>query len=285
MKNMLGILMGLVIGVILIGSLLAPTIEGIQQTAGDDATLNNQIKLDSPKYEIWDGADITLAYDNTSGTYSVDGVSQSWGADTQRIIIASNDFAARNGGALPNYQLQTQYVTLTSQLVNQSFEFEVVNKEYSLTLGSNEYTGKVDWLVYAKNDGSSNLGQLTQTGTTGFFTSIHDDVIVLGNIYTTGENDTFYSYYKGELTVNETYADVSSVDIGKTLKDGYTDIYDTTITVKVGDETFTPYYILAPITVEGHETSGAAYSMYGAIIILALATLLILGVRIITNRD
>ena len=276
-----GYVLALVLGAILVGGLLIPTVEGIQTNVGDSVKLNNPIKIDSPPYEIWGGEDITLAYDNSTGTYTVNGVSQSWGADTQRIIIASNDFAARNGGVLPDYQLQTQYVTLTTQVINKSFEFEIINKEYTLTLDGNEYTGDVDWLVYAMDNGSANLGQLTQAGTAGFYTSTTDDIIVLGNIYTTGDNDTFYSYYKGELTVNSTYADVSSVDITKTLKSGYTDIYDTTITVNVGEESFTPYYILAPKTVSGHETAGTYYVMFGVISLLGIIMLVVVAANAI----
>lgn len=280
-NKLIPIVLTLVVGIILAGSVLMPVLNDAQTTLGNPATINNTIKTDSPEYTIWDGSDIEFEYSTSTTEYTINGVTYSYAADTQRILIASNDFACRNGGTLASPVIVSQYVTLDSQLTK-PFTFTVADKEYTLELDGNTYTGNVDWLVYACDEGNANLGQVPQNTT--IYTSNSNGMIVLGNIYTTGDNDTFYSYYDGDLTVNSAYADSSSIDITKTLADGYTDIYQTAITVNVGDESFTPFFILIPKTVEGHAAAGATYSLVGAIPVMVIVALLMAAVGAIALR-
>lgn len=283
--NILTLAITLALGVILAGSLLVPIIEDTQTNIGPSVTLDNAAyPVENYKYTIWDGSDITLSYVaspdiSTAGVYSVNGEAVTLQGTAQRIIIASNDFASRSGGTVVPV-LNTQYVESTAQLGNAAFTFTVVDKAYTLEITSggttNTYTGVVDWLVYATEDGTAGLIQSLYT-TSPFYTSNTDDIIVLGNIYTTGDNDTFYSYYKGQLTVNEAYADESSVSITKTAVSGYTDIYNTQIEVNVGDETFSPFFILIPEKVTGHEISDYD-ALLGAIPVLVIVGLVLVGV-------
>lgn len=286
-KHLTTVIVSAILGVILLVTVVAPIVSDGQTTTGDPATVTNVMNTTTPKYTIWDGSDITIEYDATDKTYSVNGVANSFASTTQRILVASNDFACRNGGSADNPQILTQYVNLTSQIAHSSFTFEVVNKEYTFTVSDvDPYTGTLDWMVYAEDTGTANLGQVNQNAGP-WYTSNNDKLIVLGNIYTTGENDTFYSYYDGELTVNDEYADVSNVEVSKTLAEGYTDIYETTITVNVGEESFTPYFILTPITVTGHEASGAVYSMLGVIpIVIAIGIVLgVVGMAVVNRYE
>lgn len=279
--KIVGISVAVLVSLVVLAGVLMPVLDDAQTNLGDPISVTNGIKTDSPKYTVWDGSDIVLAYDPVTTTYTVNGDAMTFSANTQRIIIASNDFAARNGGTSDSPQLQSQYVDLNDQLINKAFTLTVTDKAYALTLNGVDYTGSMDWLVYANDDGTANLGQIPQGNT--FYTSNKNDVIVLGNIYTTGDNDTFYSYYMGDLTVNSTYADSSSVTINKTLASGYTDIYTTTISVNIGDETFTPYYVITPITVEGHESSGASYDLLGVIPLLVIVAILLGVVALIVR--
>lgn len=282
--NVLTLIITLVVGIILAGSLLGPVISDAQKTIGTPTTVTNVMNTSSPNYTIWDGSDIVIEYDATNKVYSIDGVSNNFAAATQRILVASNDFACRNGGSTDNPQILSQYVTEAAQISHTSFTFRVINKSYSFEVpGVDPYVGTLEWMVYAEDSGTTNLGQINQSAGT-WYTSEQDKLIVLGNIYTTGENDTFYSYYDGDLTVNSAYEDVSSVTINKTLAEGYTDIYATTITINIGDESFTPYFILTPKTVEGHEASGGAYSLLGAIPIMVIVALLMIAVGAIAYR-
>lgn len=284
--NVLTLIITLVVGVILAGSLLGPVVGDAQTTLGTPANVENSAPVGTNyDYTIWDGSDITFAYTGTDagGTYTINGEQFTLLSSNQRIIIASNDFATRSGGNETAFILNSQYIGVTTQFSNVDFTYTITDKQYTLELGGSTYTGSVDWLVYAAPDGNSGLIQCGNPNEP-FYTSNTNNIIVLGNIYTTGENDTFYSYYNGDLSVNETYADESSITINKTVADGYTDIYNTTVAVNIGDETFTPYFILIPNNVSGHEAAGATYTLVGVIPIMVIVAILMIAVGAIAYR-
>lgn len=287
--NILTLAITLTLGIILAGSLLVPVIEDTQTNIGPEVTLNNTVRNPNLNYNMWDGSDITISFtvSGTTGTYSINGEAQTTilTSNAQRIVFASNDVCARVGGSSAPGTLNVQHIGDTSGNTY-SFTYVIENGEYTFTqLNHDPITGKVDWLIYAADEGDYNAGTIS-TPTSPFYTTDADKLVILGNVYTTGDNDTFYAYYDGELTVNEDYADNSSVTINKTIADGYTDIYDTTVTVNVGDESFTPYFILAPKTVTGHEVSDVD-ALLGAIPVLVIIGLVLAGVGAIfvKNRD
>ena len=275
-----GLIAGIVVAALLLAAVLVPIIDSTQKTIGPATTVTNTAVDGNYDYQVWDRSDITFTYTGlaASENYTIDGESSGldFSTNTQRIVIASDVFCTRTGGSVPNVNLNSQYVGATSQLNGASFVFQITDGEYSLTFsGQDPITGTLGWLVYAIDGGTANLMQI-KVPTSPFYTSDTNNIIVLGNIYVTGDNDTFYSYYDGVLSVNAAYADVSSVDITQTLADGYSDIYNTGVTVNVGDESFTPYFILAPKTASGHETD-TMYDLLGIIPIL-MTVAIILGV-------
>lgn len=285
-KKLTTIIVSAVIGVIMLVTIAAPVVSDAQVTLGPETTINNEIRTPELNYTFWDGSDIELSY--TTDGYSVNGELQNsiLNSTSQRIAIASNVVCCRIGGNSIPASFNTQVVGWT-QGYTTTMLLSIVDGVASLTIGNNPVqTVDIDWLVYADENGTYNIGTIN-TPTSPFYTSNTDKIVILGNIYTTGDNDTFYAYYDGELTVNDEYADVSSVEITRTLSNGYTDIYDTSVTVTVGDESFTPYFILAPKTVSGHEASGSLYSMVGIIpIVIAIGIVIaILGMIFTTRND
>lgn len=286
--NVLTLAITLTLGIILAGSLLVPVIEDAQTNIGPEVTVNNTVREPSLNYNMWDGSDITISFtvSGSTGTYSINGEAQTTilTSTTQSIVFASNDVCARIGGTSAPATLNVQHIGDTSGSTY-SFTYVIENGEYTFTqLNHDPITGTVDWLIYAADEGDYNAGTIN-TPTSPFYTTDADKLVILGNVYTTGDKDTFYAYYDGELTVNEDYADNSSVTINKTIADGYTDIYSTTVTVNVGDESFTPYFILAPKSVAGHEVSNVD-GLLGAIPIIVIVSLVLLGVgAIYTKRN
>lgn len=284
--KVISLVVGLTIGVLLMVGLVAPVVADGQITAGNAAEFTNERPAGANyNYQIWDGSDITFAFTSTDtgGTYTINGEPFALQSSEQRIILASNDFAARSGGNETVFVLNTQYVGSDTQFSNADFTYTITDRQYELVLGGSTYTGTVDWLVYAATEGNAGLIQCRDINSP-FYTSENNKIIVLGNIYTTGENDTFYSYYDGDLTVNPAYADDSSVSIDKTLVEGYTDIYNTRVSVTVGDESFTPYFILIPETVTGHEAGGANYALLKAIPIVAFIALIAFAAFAVRGR-
>lgn len=104
------------------------------------------------------------------------------------------------------------------------------------------------------------------------------DIIIYG-AYSTGENDTPFSFVNGQLTVAEDFTSSYSADL--VLKDGTTDIYQIeSFVIDVGGETFTPYYALVPLHVSGHATSGAAYDIIGLLPILVIVSLITAAIAV-----
>lgn len=282
--NILTLVITLVVGIILAGALLAPVVADAQEHAGPIAEKTNTVR-GVYTYNIWDGEDVTFEFtEGTSNTYTVNGETVTLTAQ-QNILIASNFFSMRTGGQEANPGINYQYLGTTSG-AQATLSYVIEDGAYTLTIGETVLSGTLEWMVYAVADGktgTSGLGQLT-TPTSAFYTSNLNNLVVLGNVYTTGDNDTYFAYYNGDLTVNEAYADVSEVVISKSTTAGYSNIYDTTLSVKVGDETFTPYHILAPIKVTGNETNPGLSSLYGAIPIMVIVAILMVAVGAIALR-
>lgn len=278
MNRITGLVIALVVGGLLIGGLLAPTVAGIQDTVGNKATVTNT-GINTAPIEYWDGEAMEYEWDYVNKVLTLNDEPLTltanqmlFGTDTFTIWTRAN--ATARLAALGD----------TIDVTNSDFS-AVINADgtYTLTRGSTVYEGTITWGIYQDENGSANLVQGVRSSA-GYKTSTADDVIILGNLYTTGENDTYYAYRNGELTVDEQYADVSSVTISKTLIDGYTDIYTTTITVNVGEESFTPYYAVVPKEVHGHETAGPAYVMFGVIVLLGIVMLVVVAANGIRNK-
>lgn len=111
-----------------------------------------------------------------------------------------------------------------------------------------------------------------------------DDIIIYG-YYESGENDTNYSYVDGKLTVEEDFT--SSISYDLTLKEGTTDIYGINeFSINIGGESFTPYYALVPLYVDGHADSGSAYDVLKIIIPLMIIAIIAASIAlIVTRRD
>lgn len=286
-SRIITVLITALVGAIVLAGFI-PAINETQINSGEEVVLNNTMRTPELSYSLWDGSDIELKFvvSGSTGTYSVNGVEQTEILDSvsQRIAIASNYVCSRVGGSSAPATFNTQVLGWTAGYTI-SFTLAVVDGVCTFTqLNNDPVTVDLEWLVYADENGTMNIGTLSSP-TTPFYTSLTDKLIILGNVYTTGDNDTFYSYYDGILTVNDEYADNSSVDISRTLADGYADIYETTVIVNVGDESFTPYFILAPKTVNGHESGGAMFSIMGLLpLIVGVGLLLFVVVEVIGKR-
>lgn len=283
-NKMIPLVLTIVVGVILAGSVLMPIIADAQEHAGPAAEKTNTVR-GVYTYNIWDGEDVTFEFtEGTPNAYAVNGETVTLTAQ-QNILIASNFFSMRTGGQEVNPGINYQYLG-TASGAQATLSYVIEDGAYTLTIGETVLTGTLEWMVYAVADGktgTSGLGQLT-TPTSAFYTSNLNNLVVLGNVYTTGDNDTYFAYYNGDLTVNEAYADVSEVVISKTTTAGYSNIYDTTLSVKVGDETFTPYHILAPIKVAGNEANSGVSSLYGVIPVLVIVSLLVAAIGVVATR-
>jgi hypothetical protein len=112
--------------------------------------------------------------------------------------------------------------------------------------------------------------------------SSYKDIVALG-AYTSGDNDTMYRLVNGVLTIGGAFD--HSFNVETSLYEGTTDIYKIdNLTITIGGESFTPYYVLVPVEVSGHATSGATYTILSVVPIVVVAGLIMAGIYVFISR-
>lgn len=282
--NILGLLVTLVVGVILAGSLLAPVISDAQKSVGDPITKSNQV------YQgFYNEPDSDYELTLSAAGWFVNGDPLT-GQNYRQLIFADTFVLQVND---PANETSFGYI-MDKTMTNPTQLFVADSASYSVTFANNTvtvakagvtepiYTQTYGWAYAAYPAATEGAwGTIVRIGTTDAYI-LNDNQIMLSGYYYTGENDTFYCYRDGTLYTGEYEG---SVDITKSITDGTYDIYSVTgLSVHVGEESFTPYLTLVPIEVTGHATGGAAHSLVGVIPIMVIVALLISAVGAIALR-
>lgn len=278
-KNMAGIVVGVVIAVTLFASLMIPVVNDAQTTAGDEVTMTNRGVSDYILGRMSGDDEIVIEYTDSGLTLNGEPFTplyqrQTWVplayADSGELDIRTANYTLRwavySEGADTTYisiNAAGESVTLTPTLV--TVYNEGVSTEYPVSIIYSVGIEDVDSIAVRDLGGAN----------TAYIKSIKD-VLAIGS-YTSGENDTMYSVIDGKLTIgNDSYT--SSLNYTTTPTSGTTDILTlTSFTITIGGETFTPYNVLVPYEVTGHADSGATYSLLGILPILVVIGI-ILGV-------
>lgn len=273
--------MVVVVGVIMIGSLTAPLIFDMQKNAGDKVTYTNTALNSYRLAENSEDVTISLEYDSDASLWDV--------------TIGTVEFTTASDGANANI-CYSDAVTVTksadgsmitvyynglelSSTANKTVVFSDGTVTVTNTTASTEvYSADYTWLYVYDADGE----YVNISGSAAIYVNTIEDIVMSGS-YVSGENDTYYDYKDGVLTLSADYTSGLSYDID--LVDGTTDVYKVSnIVLTVGDETFTPYRVLVAAEITGHESSGAEYSLLGAIPIAMILGLIMLMVGFIQAR-
>ena len=283
-----GFVIALVLGSILIGGMLAPTVAGIQDTVGNPIAYNNggaasggavfdEIKNDTIVYEV-----------STTGV-TVNGSPLTWNVESNWPTIIYTD-----GG----------YVTVRSTF--EAVGFQKVNLETNSFDGINVNVVEGTPVIVTVGNNTVTVGENSFTFTKGYYWTdsvstdkyflaldltvrvgtwyVNDltDLIAYG-MYTTGDNDCYYELINGALSTNGEYT--TGVNATLTKVNGTTDIYQLTdFTLSVGDESFTPYLCLIPAQIHGHATAGTYFVMFGVITMLAIVMLVVYAASAIKSK-
>lgn len=298
------------ISLIVIATVLIPVINDAQEVAGASITKINggtghtfkemvpgdvlecvSVYSDNARTDTW-----TLN-GNTVLNEGVQGVTWDWGLISDVYFMQIN---APNNSAIGSSQNITgtpgapTYLTgANSTNPNRSYSWTMNDDKsisYVYSIGETTYDplvveSKWAYVISSLEDGAYMSAQLT---TNSYYAKLNSTDVILAGNYTTGNLDTGYYYGKdGVLTVvNTSYT--GSVNFTQTKTNGTTDIYDTLLTVTISDgvddETFSPYRALVPYQVTGHESAGAAYSLYGVLPIMVIAAVVIGVVGLILIR-
>ena len=275
--GLVAVIMTVLVGVILIGTLLAPTIQGIQKTVGDEVTKENTGSVYYSECES--GVDVSFTSTSTgslrTNTLNEETITTELTTET---VIMTNQFAVLiNNSGHCNYYGHINKFFSTGSTDSLTVTITGMSAKVEIT-GQTAWTIPLAWGYFMDEEGEV---QTLMEGDSAYVNSIKD--LTMGGYYATGDNDTRYYYHDGE-----TYASVYSMTVtgDLTLVDGTTDIYTVTnISVDIGGEDFVPYNILVPRTVTGHESGGAEYTLYGVVVVLFIVVLFVVAVRSLITRE
>lgn len=289
-----GFVVALVLGAILVGGMLAPTVAGIQETVGDNVTYTNNImSTNQYRYDYVDGLTLVATASETEGIqydYVVNGQAITLISDYM-IAVLSDGYSMQigSGGQFSCTIPSNPFVTspTLSPSTYPIVTLTMNNGEWVLMGGDTEIaSGNYSWLVTYVDNGKYVAHNGSVTG--AYCHKNPNDFIVYGSTYTSGELDTYYAFGNGVM--NWAVSDYTvTLNWSASKVDGTTDIYKVTtcnITVTDGEntESFTPYRCLYLYEVEGHKTTGPAYAMFGVITLLAIVMLVVVAANAVKGK-
>ena len=296
--NILTLAITLTIGVILAGSLMMPVISEAQKDIGPITIVNNDTNVLLRPAEP--GDILAVEFSDDKWVWSLNG-EEVVGVGDQSIywdsfVISDACYiSGRDAGA-------TWAATLTAFTVNPtSSTGGYTNKSYpeppsTITFGTDTITitgnnGSIwqsgtdlvlpytwAYVICPEVDATYKAASANGSG----YVSSTDDLILCG-VYTSGDNDCSYIYKNGTGEIfgaNYTYEVTQTL----ALKEGTTDIYETSVSVAIGDETFTPYRIFVPYQISGHIAGGPEYELLGVIPIIVIIGLVLAAIGAIVSK-
>ena len=279
--NALTLIITLVVGVILVGSLLAPVISNAQTTIGDPITYTNT----GPYGELYvtddvsgthtivmSAADNTITYDGEVITNPIRGY----------LVISDAITVAYTGSYLTICYGSDQYQFNANwgNSYDITFENGTATMIRTSSSGNTTFTEAYTWIGYNVSEGGN---YINVSSATNVYSNGVKNMIAMGN-YTTGDNDTFYIVKDGKVSLSNTTYTGSVALRTDTLVAGTTDVTNSYMVISVDDETFTPYVWAVEKTIMGHESGGASYTLLGAIPILLIVALLMAAIGAIALR-
>ena len=304
MNRIIGLVIALVVGGLLVGGLLIPSIEAIQTNVGDEIKITNNSPIVLREAEPGDVLECvrTVSDGVAADAWTLNGeavVGPTGSADTWNVGILSDGIylsvnAAANAAVGSWYAMSaaTPTPSYLSGGGGSGAHYGIVFAEDTITVYGNYgaespttiTTAQYTWAYVVCPYGE---GEYCAPVAGGVGIVKNPEQVILCGAYTTGDLDTMYAYINGETYVSNS-AYTMTANISTATHSGTTDIYDATVSVTISDgadsETFTPYRILVPYEIAGHESSGMYYVMFGVISILGIVALVVVAANGIRNK-
>ena len=284
-----------IIGVLVCTSVLIPIVSGLdygRSTYNNSTNIqfnygvsNEEVPFKAAAQTDAQGLIITL--DGSDSIYSI--------TSRENYVFASDKFvilqAWNNTGAYGAYGWFLNDDGTTVDYINSAtfrtgtFTYDPATKIAKFEGPTLNYSAEVSWQYHMDRDGSYRTYQLP--GGSSWYANPDNLVIAGGGYYSTGDNDTTYTFYafngSDYLKVGAAYSEGSHLDITSIpINDNVT---QNTIMISVGDESFSPWNVIIPKEVTSTNNSSLE-AIISIIPILVLAGLVI-GVvgSFIRNRD
>lgn len=291
--NILTLVITLVVGIILAGSLLAPVITDAQKNTND--TLINDVS-EGMTFKLDGADDYNLTTTDSIRAWLINGTAVDMYNASGALAITDKCRFEKNGGYVSLYDATGSRIANLSGVTNKVvIEYTAETKVFSVTtytgMGdsaevANTYTYNVENILYYIPGGD--YGAIQTNGDPDISYYVNDlSEVIAGGAYTTGDLDT--SYFAEGSTVYVGNASYTASGTATTVKE-YTDAikgssYSITITDGEASETFTPYTVFVPLKVIAHTSEqNGQIALYGAIPILVIVSLLMAAIGAIALR-
>lgn len=269
-KNIIVLTVGALVSVLILSAMI-PAFVSTQNNVGEEVTFNNA----STYYELAEYKNAVIVCDPTTKETTINGVviphdKPYWSnclVSSSVLMGVPSSSDTVNTAQITTPDGLSYGVTDVTGIITITFENGNVTIESAIQ--GTKYTGTYDRLYAYSTDATestyTNIGS-TNPNVVAYVNDISD--MWYSGYYSTGDNDTWYIISDGSVSVTEDYTCSMTYNYDKV--DGTTDVYKINgLVVNVGEESFTPWVVLVPIEVIGHESSGAMYEIYGLLPLIA----------------
>lgn len=277
-----------IVAVIVFATVLIPVVTYAQDTAGEEVVYENHTSgqwqiVETHLSELGED-DLVVIRTNVAGQHYVSINGEEY---HQEDIGGSINWLMSDGITLNQNSAGSLFIVYMPGYVNRVIsagaesEITLSGGNITLTYSGGTITGTYTWAYYYDPD-----GEYVEVKGNGidypYYLNSVDQVICAG-YYSTGDNDCYYSAYKGTINTDGEF-DTGWKDnrwnkIGTT-----TDVYSGYLNVTIGDESFAPYIVLVPNEVQGHLASGIPYMLWGIVPAFVVLSLLLAEVTIIRGK-
>lgn len=273
-----GFVIALVLGAILVGGMLAPTVAGIQTTIGDTVAYDNI--QSGYTYRLTEkNENITLKVTGSGGDIYFNGEA----ITEDGFAIVTDSVTVRAATSVKQFMVTTPTQSLDLR-AGWNAKFTITFEDGTCTIVDDATTTTTETVTYSWMFAPSDNGEwVTVTGnSTHYVNSIKD--IICNGYYSTGDNDTGYTIRNGIATVSDTTY-TAGLNYTLTPVAGTTDVYTvSSFSIKVDEESFTPWFMLIKRDIVGHEASGPFYTMFGVITLLAIVMLVVIAANAVKGK-
>lgn len=298
--GLVGVIMTILIGVILIGSVLSPSITNVNDMQNTKITNTGS---NTYFYTVDGDDDYQLVSDPVYTNFTINGEKFNLGGsgtllntDQCRVTKSGHYLSLYDvtGERSSNVNTQNYLIIITYTASTKVFTYDVYS---GLTVESgiaNTYSYNIEKNIIYMNPKGDYVAISNNQDDQGNYPTYYINnlnQIAAGGAYTTGELDTAYFSSGSTVSVGNT-SYTGSATATTTPSDEYTDVmsataYTVTITDGTNEESFVPFTTYVPKTIEGHTTQDNTFiGLTGIIVVLFVIVLFVVAVRsLVGNRD
>lgn len=278
-------IIGITVCIIMFGAIVVPVVQDSQVVLGDPIEYKNTEATTYLLEEYKENVIMDIAVSGGVVVITINGVDNPLGSVANTNVIISDAVTANpnSSGTLlaMDYANGASNNVSGANIAHLEFIDGILTATYN---GTQVFSGEYHKLYSLKQDGS--IRYKSMSASSPLLIKSINDVCVSAKTTLNGST-TVICVSDGKVYGPSGYT--YTINDSLTLKNGTTDVYElsalsVTASSDGGDQTVTFSRVSAPVEVRGHESSGGAYSIVGAIPIVLILSVLVSGVALVGIR-